>query len=538
MPDDPNNQCADEGLKMRLLVLFLALLCLIPASVVCAEEYTLFGSGEVAIGAPAVYSALSFDPFASSRLTGFWGNPAYGTFADPDRPGPINVYDGADGTNVTLRLWFIGVDLAGIAPMSIGLLGAANVGQPDPCHATHAVSWAYYWPNSGSRAYGFKTVQMDAFGNIGFGPARGWNPSFAGIPSENVFDVCIEFVPVGSTGELRLYGFEKRYYSTDTFHFRPGRWIPNHYAWGLGLTELYPAIKDPTGMGPQNRYYNRFSGYPYAQQMNVFTGIQTMSMLTGTPSGAPTDHFSWAEIKAEGTASGANQVNSIAGTKNATLSGVYDLGEARITADFRSNENLIYVRQLNGSSGIGVRPAEVTLPETINVGDRVHVTGYTQIEDGSEVIVVAKQFAIYPADPPDPPLKPIGLSGYASGGGQSGQQKGVENDAFSSPTVYSKGLNTIGQLVKMWGHITKTGELQHNGAKDVLWLDDGSKLRDGFSNDPEATGIAVVLPSGWTGPPPTGYCTVTGILRAVSNPQGRTVRMLLTRYPLDIVQID
>lgn len=522
---------------MRPLLLWLALLWLIPVFPAHADEYAIFGPGEVAIGSPAVYSALSFDPFSPNRFAGFWGNPAHGVYGDPDRPGPIDVYEGTDGANVTLRLWFLGVDLAGIAPDSIGLVGAANAGQPDPCHSTHAASWAYYWWSSGARAYGFKTIQIDASGNIGFGPARGWNPSFAYLPIENVFDICVEFVPVGSTGELRLYGFEKRRFSTDTFHYAPDRWIPNHYGWGLDPSELNPVIKDPTDTQAQNRYYNRFSGYPYAQLMNVFTGIQTLNMLTGQPFGNPADHFAWAEVRAEGTPSGPSQVDSVSEAKDATLSGVYDLGEVRITADLRPSEDLIYVRQANGSSGVGVRTDGQTLPETIHVGDRAHVTGYTKIEDRSEVIVVAKQFEVTPADPIDPAVNPLGLSTCASGGGPWGRQKAVENDASSTTPVYSAGLNTIGQLVRMWGTVTCSGPVQHNGTRTALWIDDGSRLRDGLSELPDATGVAVLLPSDWVGEPPSGHCIVTGILRAVSNPQGRIVRMLVPRSASDICSI-
>lgn len=519
---------------MKLLLLWMALLWLAPVSLTHADEYTVFGPGEAAAGAPSVYSALSFDPFSLNRLAGFWGNPAYGVFGDPDRTGPINVYEGTDGANVTLRLWFLGVDLAGIAPDSIALLGAANAGQTDPCHSTHAASWAYYWWSNGARAYGFKTIQIDSFGNIGFGPARGWNPSFAGIPVENVFDICLEFVPVGSTGELRIYGFEKRHFSTDCFHYAPDRWIPNHYGWGLDPSEVNPVIKDPTGVGAQNRYYNRFSGYPYAQLMNVFTGVQTTNMLTGQPFGNPADHFSWAEIRAEGTASGPSLVHSISEAKDATLSGVYDLGDVRITADLRSSEDLVYVRQANGASGIGVRPAGQTLPATIQVGDIAHVTGYTKIEDGSELIAVAKQFEVMPADPLSPPLAALGLSMRDSGGGPWGRQKAVENDASSVTPVYSTGPNTIGQLVKMWGTVTCIGQIQQNDERNVFWIDNRSRLRDGLSELPEATGVAVLLPPDWVGELPAGHCTVTGILRAVSNPQGRIVRMLVPRYASDI----
>ena len=505
--------------------------CLFMGSGAHAGEYAIFGPGSVTMGAPAVYDALKFNMFASERLTGFWGNPAYGTFADPDRPGPINVYDGTDGSNVTLRLWFMGADFTGLSACiesysSIGLVGVANVGQPDPCHATHAASWAFYWPSSnGARTYCFKTIQVDASNNIGFGPARGWNPSNAGIPDENVFDLCLEYVPVASTGELRIYGFEKRRFSTDDYH-RSGVWTPNDYAWGLTESELDPAIKDPTEVGPQNRYYNRFSGYPYAQLMNVFTGLEH---------GLPTDYFSWAGVRAEGTPAGENLVNSIGAAKKATLSGIYDIGSTRVTADFRARNNAIYVRQLDRSAGIAVKPYGVTLPSTINIGDRLQATGYTKIEDGAEVVLVANRIVISPSDPQDPPVGPIGISGRSSGGGASGSQTGVLDNALASPAEYSRGVNTVGQLVRMWGNVTATRQLQQNGLS-VFWLDDGSKLQDGLGDNATATGIAVGLPPDWVGEPPWGCCVVTGILKAARNPQGKIVRILFPRSAQDIVR--
>jgi hypothetical protein len=479
-------------------------------------------------GAPAVYSAQSFDPFASSRFAGFWGNPAYGTFADPDRPPGVAVYDGTDGDNVTLRIWFTGVDFSALGPGIRAFFGAANVGQSDPCHATSATMWTW-WYDNGGRLYIFKPVQVDAAGNMGYGPARGWNPSNSGLPIEDVFDLVLEFVPAASAGELRVYAFEKRYYSTDTYHYAPGRWIPQHYAWGLDPDEAAnPAIKDPPGMGPQNRYYNRFSGYPYAQSMNVFAGIG---------SGGTADLVSWAQITAEGTPCAANLVNTIAGAKKAWISGVYDIGMTRITADFRSTDGLIFVRQLDGSAGIGIRPDGVTLPSQINTGDRLQATGYTKIESGAELTLVADQITISPADPQDPPVKPIGLTGLSSGGGSMGWQQGVVNDVLASSPSNAGGVNTIGQLVRMWGKVTGTAQSQEQGdTTTACWLDDGSKLCDGFAADPAVSGVRVVLPPDWTGAPPAGYYSITGILRSVLNPQGKVVRTLFPRSLADAVQ--
>jgi len=512
---------------MRRLVIGLMTVCSLISSGAHAAEYVLFGPGSVSAGVSAVYSALSFDPFSSNRFQGFWDNPAYGTFRDPDRPPGVAVYDGGDGENVTLRLWFTGVDFSSLGAVVVAYFGAANVGQTNPCYANSATTWGFWYDNDG-RVYTFKAVQVDEAGLMGFGPARGWNPSTSGLPIENKFDMVLEFVPSSTSGELRVYGFQKRYYSTETYHYAPGRWIPMHYAWGLVPEELDPKIKDPSETGPQWRYYNRFAGYPYASSMNVFAGIGA---------GGPGDALSWAQIKAEGTSCGPNQVSTIAGAKKARISGVYDIGTARFTADFRARNGLIFVRQLDGSSGIGIRPDGVTLPEQINVGDRLQASGYTKVEGGAEVVLVANQITISPADPGDPPIKPLGLSSRASGGGAMGCQPGATDDATILPPKNAAGLSTLGQLVRMWGSVTGSAQVQTaEGTVNAFWLDDGGMLRDGFTSAPQLTGVAVALPPDWSGSPPSGCCAVVGILRPAANPQGRIVRMLFPRTAADVVQ--
>lgn len=260
-----------------------------------AAKYEIAGPGGVTAALPAVYSALSFDLFSQNRFSGFWGDPAYGTFADPDNPpGVTGIYEGTDGDNVTLRLWFTGADFTGLAAGIKSYFGMVNVGQSDPCNRTNATIWTFWYWQDGGRVYTFKTVQIDSLGNWGFGPARGWNPSYSGMDLENKFDIVLEFVPASAPGELRVYGFMKRYYSTDNYHYAPGRWIPLHYAWGLTAEEaaMFPQVKDPTVLGPMNRYYNTFSGYPFATAMNVFVGLET-----GTDAGTVT----WTQIRAEGT---------------------------------------------------------------------------------------------------------------------------------------------------------------------------------------------------------------------------------------------
>lgn len=496
-----------------------------------AETYVVSGPSSVGCDSAAVFSSLSFDPFSASRLAGMWGNPAYGTFRDPDRPAGVAIYDGNDSQNVALRLWFTGVDLSGLQLGSRALLGAVNMGQPDPCHATYAAFWLY-WTQLNGRAYNFKPVQMNAEGYMGYGPDRGWNPSRSAppVPAENVFDLVLEFVPAPTPGELRVYAFEKRYYSTDSYHYKPGRWIPAHYAWGLDPDEaLNPMIRDPVGTAPQYRYYNRFSGYPFAQAMNVFAGFRN---------GGANDSISWARVEAEGALSSPAPVGSIDATKRAWIGSYRDIGPARITADFRARDGLIFVRQSDGSAGIGIKPDGVVLPPQINVGDRVEAKGYTKLQDGAELILVADDVTITPADPSDPPVAPIGLGSRAVCGGAAGWQPGVIDNALLSVQPAACGINTVGQLARVWGAVTGSAQVEAHGTMlSVWWLDDGAGLRDGFATDPEVTGLCVVQPPDWTGGPPSGYCSITGIVRPLLNPQGRVVRSLWPRSAADITPL-
>ena len=78
---------------------------------------------------------------------------------------------------------------------------------------------------------------------------------------------------------------------------------------------------------------------------------------------------------------------------------------------------------------------------------------------------------------------------------------------------------------------------EQGGTISVIWLDDGGRLHDGFSTNPSITGIRATLPPDWTGDPPTGYCSATGILRCVPNPQGKLVRSLVPRTAADLNQL-
>jgi hypothetical protein len=69
----------------------------------------------------------------------------------------------------------------------------------------------------------------------------------------------------------------------------------------------------------------------------------------------------------------------------------------------------------------------------------------------------------------------------------------------------------------------------------VFWIDDGSNLSDGFltSQGLSSKGLGVMLPPGML-IMPSGFVKVTGILRAVPNPSGMPVRLLVPKSGGDI----
>jgi len=154
----------------------------------------------------------------------------------------------------------------------------------------------------------------------------------------------------------------------------------------------------------------------------------------------------------------------------------------------------------------------------------VWVVGRLRLLDGAELIMEPMGGVINPGTP----LAPLSMNNKFTGGGAFGNQPAVFNAPDSKQAA---GLNNVGMLVRTWGKLTGLGRLTIGGlAYDVAWIDDGSGLADGFNEWP---GIAVLKPLDWRGDLPSGYVAATGVLRAIPNPNGNPVRLLVPRSQSD-----
>lgn len=218
------------------------------------------------------------------------------------------------------------------------------------------------------------------------------------------------------------------------------------------------------------------------------------------------------------------------------------VADKEITADFTQPAmpppwNWFYIEETNRSAGIGVIQPLSAIPGPLNVGDRVSVLGTTVLmHGGTELMIKADHVIITPHSPE---VTPLGMSNRWTGGGAFGMQPAVVDNAIATglPRLCA-GLNNVGSLLRTWGRVTGYGGVTLGGGNwvDVFWMDDGSSLYDGYptTTGTPSRGIAVALPSGAT-MPPTGYWAVTGILKAVPNPGGDPVRLLVPRdYAVDM----
>lgn len=209
------------------------------------------------------------------------------------------------------------------------------------------------------------------------------------------------------------------------------------------------------------------------------------------------------------------------------------LVDSEITADFRSETgwaapwNRVYIEDLARISGIGLLG---TAFDAVNVGDSVSVLGTTYLDNASELMINPIQVVVAPKGPS---VHPIGMDNRRIGGGVFGTQPAVIDNDWALSPIYAAGLNNVGSLVRTWGFVTGYGSVSLDGGitANVTWIDDGSGLADGYLTDAEdhSKGIAVVTPPDASANPITGYRMVTGIIRAVPNPSGRTVRLLVPR---------
>ncbi len=212
-----------------------------------------------------------------------------------------------------------------------------------------------------------------------------------------------------------------------------------------------------------------------------------------------------------------------------------------LTADFTSRLGLFYIEEEDRSAGIGVviPLAESPLTNGPGVGSRVAVLGRivllygSTLLDGTELAIQPEQVLFREGMP----IQPVGKNNKSCGGGRFGSQPGVFDYASSEYVfpVPSYGLNDVGLLVRLWGRVTcYNWELELPwGLSQVFWIDDGSNLKDGLNVAAEpCTGVAVLMPAPTF--PPTGYWGITGIMKAIPNPYGLPVRLLVPRGEADM----
>lgn len=207
------------------------------------------------------------------------------------------------------------------------------------------------------------------------------------------------------------------------------------------------------------------------------------------------------------------------------------LVDKEITADFMAPTwptpwQWFYIEEPDRSSGIGVIGG---LPGPLHIGDRVSVLGTTTLVNGTELMVAPTTILVTPHDPT---VTALGMNNKWTGGGYFGGQPAVLDDAWATSIKFSCGLNNVGSLIRTWGKVTGYGGVTLGGGNwvDVTWIDDGTGLFDGYytTTQKRSLGIAVVTPKG-IAIPLDGYYGVTGILRAIQNPFGNPVRLLVPR---------
>ena len=205
----------------------------------------------------------------------------------------------------------------------------------------------------------------------------------------------------------------------------------------------------------------------------------------------------------------------------------FELTAKVLTADFRTTTGLIYIEEPTRASGIGIDAS--SLAPVLNLGDRIRVIGICYLLNGTELVVAPDLFQILALGDP---LGSLGMNNKWTGGDRFGFQPGVSDDGVGRPPSY--GLSNIGLLIRAWGILQGSGQINvGTSTYDVAWIDDGTGLLDGFSSN---SGIAVVKPPDWVGDPPANgsYMGATGILRAIPNPSGAAVRLLVPRTASDV----
>ena len=175
----------------------------------------------------------------------------------------------------------------------------------------------------------------------------------------------------------------------------------------------------------------------------------------------------------------------------------------------------IYVERANRSSGIRVDTAgDFAEGEVLNVSGTIQTDSLT----GERYVSAVAPWPKLMGGSSMPGA--LALPNRALGGGASGLQPGVLNGF---------GLNNIGLLVNAWGRVTQVGE-------DYLYIDDGSKLKDGtLTGAEENIGVRVICdPTDYDA---GDYLIVTGISSCFETPSAQIARRILVRRPSDIRKI-
>jgi hypothetical protein len=166
----------------------------------------------------------------------------------------------------------------------------------------------------------------------------------------------------------------------------------------------------------------------------------------------------------------------------------------------------------------------------IKIGDRVSLSGTLQLENQAELVVVPNEMSFQHGQP----IGPVGMNNRGTGGGVFGLQPGLFDDDSVPRPAY--GVNNVGMFIRAWGKVTGQGSVDIGGgtAVNVCWIDDGSKLYDGFTTSDQlpSCGVAVATGFGFGYQMVTGRCyEVTGIMKAMPNPSNRPVRLM---FPTEV----
>lgn len=186
----------------------------------------------------------------------------------------------------------------------------------------------------------------------------------------------------------------------------------------------------------------------------------------------------------------------------------------RVTAAF---DDRIYVQLPDGSSGIAAVGA------TASLGDTVDVAGLMATLDGERVLSAAQALVTSTGQAAPEPRT---MSGRTMGGGASGRQAAVTDDAYASPAISAIGLGNVGLLARVAGRIVSPDTAAH-----VFYMDDGSGLRDGSGKQ----GVRVYAP-GLALPQAGEFYAVTGIAGATIL-GGNVVRLLRPRGNSDMQKL-